>query len=49
VPLPKSKSVERIKANADIYDFDLSDQDMQAIDQLYFADEQSRNPDETTF
>lgn len=49
VPLPKSKSVERIKANADIYDFELSDQDMQAIDQLYFADEQSRNPDETTF
>jgi diketogulonate reductase-like aldo/keto reductase len=34
VPLPKSDTPERIKANADVFGFDLDDRDMKALDDL---------------
>ncbi|CVL07146.1 alcohol dehydrogenase [Fusarium proliferatum] len=34
VPLPKSDTPERIKANADVFGFDLDDKDMKALDDL---------------
>ena len=34
VPLPKSDNPERIKANADLYSFNLDDKDMAALDAL---------------
>lgn len=33
-PLPKSESPERIKANADVYGFDLDGEDLSALDGL---------------
>jgi diketogulonate reductase-like aldo/keto reductase len=34
VPLPKSSNPERIAANADVYDFDMSKDDMATLDSL---------------
>ncbi|KAF4969043.1 hypothetical protein FSARC_3697 [Fusarium sarcochroum] len=34
VPLPKSDTPERIRANADVYGFDLEDKDVKALDDL---------------
>ena len=34
IPLPKSENPERIAANADIYDFEISKSDMQKLDSL---------------
>ncbi|KAM0544710.1 hypothetical protein ACHAPJ_011697 [Fusarium lateritium] len=34
VPLPKSDTPERIRANADVFGFDLEDKDMKALDDL---------------
>jgi diketogulonate reductase-like aldo/keto reductase len=34
VPLPKSDTPERIKANADVYGFHLNEEDMAALDGL---------------
>lgn len=34
VPLPKSENPDRIKANADVYGFELSDDEIAAIDAL---------------
>jgi diketogulonate reductase-like aldo/keto reductase len=34
VPLPKSSTPERIIANADVYDFDISKDDMATLDSL---------------
>lgn len=34
VPLPKSSKPERIVSNADVYDFELSQEDMSALDAL---------------
>lgn len=34
VPLPKSDNLDRIKANADVYGFDLSKEDMATLDDL---------------
>lgn len=33
-PLPKSSQPHRVKSNADLYDFSLSDEDMGALDAL---------------
>jgi diketogulonate reductase-like aldo/keto reductase len=33
-PLPKSSQSHRVKSNADLYDFSLSDEDMSALDAL---------------
>lgn len=34
VPLPKSARASRIKSNADVYDFELAEEDMKKIDSL---------------
>jgi len=34
VPLPKSDNPERIKQNADVFDFEISPEDMSALDDL---------------
>jgi diketogulonate reductase-like aldo/keto reductase len=34
VPLPKSDNAERIKQNADVYDFDMTQEDMATLDNL---------------
>ena len=34
VPLPKTDNPERIAANADVFDFNISSQDMEALDSL---------------
>ena len=34
IPLPKSASHERIQSNAELYDFELSDEDMLQLDAL---------------
>ena len=33
-PLPKSSQPQRVKLNADLYDFSLAEEDMRAIDEL---------------
>jgi hypothetical protein len=39
VPIPQSKSAERIAANANLFDFALDDDDMEALDGLEIGDE----------
>jgi len=39
IPLPKSSNPERVRANADIYDFELSDAAMAKLDALDRGDE----------
>ena len=34
VPLPKSDNPDRIKANADLYGFEITDEQMAALDKL---------------
>ena len=41
VTLPKSDNPDRIKGNADIYDFDISSGDMKALDDLDQAEDGS--------
>jgi diketogulonate reductase-like aldo/keto reductase len=47
--LPKSVHEERIIENGQIFDFELSQADMEAIDQLQGAAGEAPVPDEKTF
>ncbi|TCL56271.1 diketogulonate reductase-like aldo/keto reductase [Kineothrix alysoides] len=49
LPLPKAVSKSHIRENADIFDFELSEQDVQAISDLKGCCGYSQNPDLTTF
>lgn len=49
LPLPKSVHEERIIENGQIFDFELSQADMEAIDQLQGAAGEAPVPDEKTF
>lgn len=46
VAIPKSVTPSRIHENLDVFDFNLSDTDMQAIDQLNANVRTGSNPDE---
>ncbi|MGF7012989.1 diketogulonate reductase-like aldo/keto reductase [Ornithinibacillus bavariensis] len=46
ITIPKSTSAERIKENATIFDFVLSDEDMKKIDGLNINDRSGSNPDD---
>ncbi|MFD2210866.1 aldo/keto reductase [Virgibacillus halophilus] len=45
VTIPKSIHADRIRENADVFDFSLSDEDMRAIDALNRNDRSGTNPD----
>ena len=49
IPIPKSSNEERIKANIDIFDFNLSNEDMKKIDSLNSNEDVSGVPDNTTY
>ncbi len=49
VTIPKSARADRIKENADIFDFTLSAQEIQAIDALNTNERTGPDPDELTF
>ncbi|MDR1936356.1 MAG: aldo/keto reductase [Candidatus Accumulibacter sp.] len=49
VPLPKSSSAERIKENADVFDFELSAGEMAAIDAIEDRENWSKDPDTIDF
>lgn len=49
LPLPKSVTPERIRQNAEVFDFDLDEADVQLIRDLRGCVGYSRNPDETPF
>lgn len=49
VPLPKTATFSRIEENADIFDFDLSDEDMKKIDSFKGQAGRMWNPDEIDF
>lgn len=49
LPLPKSVHEDRIKENADIFGFQLSEEEMKLIDGLDGVVGKAKNPDETNF
>jgi diketogulonate reductase-like aldo/keto reductase len=49
LPLPKSVTPERIKENARVFDFELTDEDVKLIAGLKGCVGYSQNPDETSF
>ena len=49
LPLPKSVHPEYIKANAEVFDFELSDAEMKQLDSLRGAADLAANPDKTNF
>lgn len=49
LPLPKSVTASRIKENSELFDFDLSPEDIAKIDELDGIVGYSLNPDEATF
>lgn len=49
IPLPKSQHIDRIRANFDVFDFSLSDADMEAIDALDGIDSSGLDPDTVKF
>lgn len=48
-PLPKSTTPSRIKSNLKLFDFELTDHDMEIIDQLIGTGMKAPNPDEVEF
>lgn len=49
VPLPKSVTPERMRSNIDVFDFQISDTDMSAIDAITTIGWSGQHPDEVTF
>lgn len=49
LPLPKSVHPEYIKANADIFDFEINSDDMKTLDGLHGAAKVAQEPDKTNF
>jgi len=49
LPLPKSVHPEYIKANADIFDFEINSEDMKTLDGLHGAAKVAQDPDKTNF
>lgn len=49
LPLPKSVHPEYIKANADIFDFEINSDDMKTLDGLHGAAKVAQDPDKTNF
>ncbi len=49
LPLPKSVHAKYIKANTDIFDFEISSDDMKTLDGLHGAAKMAQDPDKTDF
>lgn len=45
VPLPKSTHAERIRANLDVFGFEITDEDMNTIDDLPYLGGMAFDPD----